>query len=251
MYTTAALITNFINCVLKVRLPGGLCLTGGLLPTACLSIWRQVLPAALALPGGIIGTIWARILACNRPLFAAGITLILAAVLLRRIPRLSKEDWIINSRRTFIVFGILLIVLSFTAGDGSGFGIGSGDGIGIGDEADSGSQHIQEDSNPEGEKEGSDELEQDAGADRTGAVEKQDWLSTLSDTNTVIRVRGKDIYCMEQQCTIDQLEEAVKKGYRDGMIIHLQDDYADDLTYTKVLQILDTYKITVLEDTLK
>ena len=107
-----------------------------------------------SISGGIIGTIWARILACNRPLIAAGITLILAAVILRRIPRLSKEDWIINTRRTVTGLGILLIVLSFTAGDGSGFGIGSGDGIGIGDENSSGAQNVQEDPDPDGAKKG-------------------------------------------------------------------------------------------------
>ena len=106
-----------------------------------------------SISGGIIGTIWARILACNRPLIAAGITLILAAVILRRIPRLSKEDWIINTRRTVTGLGILLIVLSFTAGDGSGFGIGSGDGIGIGDENSSGAQNVQEDPDPDGAEE--------------------------------------------------------------------------------------------------
>ena len=167
-----------------------------------------------SISGGIIGTIWARILACNRPLIAAGITLILAAVILRRIPRLSKEDWIINTRRTVTGLGILLIVLSFTAGDGSGFGIGSGDGIGIGDENSSGAQNVQEDPDPDGAK------------------------------------RGKEIYCQEQLCTAEELEKAVKTEYRDGMEILVQDDYADDITYSRVLQILDTYQITYGEEKL-
>ena len=248
MYTTAALIINCISGAIKAEPPGGLCLTGGLMPAAWLSIRRQVLPAAL--PGGIIGTIWARILACNRPLIAAGITLILAAVILRRIPRLSKEDWIINTRRTVTGLGILLIVLSFTAGDGSGFGIGSGDGIGIGDENSSGAQNVQEDPDPDGAKEGSDDPEQEAGAARTETGERPDRLPVLSDTVTVIRVRGKEIYCQEQLCTAEELEKAVKTEYRDGMEILIQDDYADDITYSRVLQILDTYQITYGEEKL-
>lgn len=248
MYTTAALIINCISGAIKAEPPGGLCLTGGLMPAAWLSIRRQVLPAAL--PGGIIGTIWARILACNRPLIAAGITLILAAVILRRIPRLSKEDWIINTRRTVTGLGILLIVLSFTAGDGSGFGIGSGDGIGIGDENSSGAQNVQEDPDPDGAKEGSDDPEQEAGAARTETGERPDRLPALSDTVTVIRVRGKEIYCQEQLCTAEELEKAVKTEYRDGMEILVQDDYADDITYSRVLQILDTYHITYGEEKL-
>ncbi len=200
--------------------------------------------------GGIIGTIWARILACNRSLIAAGITLILAAVILRRIPRLSKEDWIINTRRTVTGLGILLIVLSFTAGDGSGFGIGSGDGIGIGDENSSGAQNVQEDPDPDGAKEGSDDPEQEAGAARTETGERLDRLPALSDTVTVIRVRGKEIYCQEQLCTAEELEKAVKTEYRDGMEILVQDDYADDITYSRVLQILDTYQITYGEEKL-
>ena len=248
MYTTAALIINCISGAIKAEPPGGLCLTGGLMPAAWLSIRRQVLPAAL--PGGIIGTIWARILACNRPLIAAGITLILAAVILRRIPRLSKEDWIINTRRTVTGLGILLIVLSFTAGDGSGFGIGSGDGIGIGDENSSGAQNVQEDPDPDGAKEGSDDPEQEAGAARTETGERPDRLPALSDTVTVIRVRGKEIYCQEQLCTAEELEKAVKTEYRDGMEILIQDDYADDITYSRVLQILDTYQITYGEEKL-
>ena len=248
MYTTAALIINCISGAIKAEPPGGLCLTGGLMPAAWLSIRRQVLPAAL--PGGIIGTIWARILACNRPLIAAGITLILAAVILRRIPRLSKEDWIINTRRTVTGLGILLIVLSFTAGDGSGFGIGSGDGIGIGDENSSGAQNVQEDPDPDGAKEGSDDPEQEAGAARTETGERPDRLPVLSDTVTVIRVRGKEIYCQEQLCTAEELEKAVKTEYRDGMEILVQDDYADDITYSRVLQILDTYQITYGEEKL-
>ncbi len=248
MYTTAALIINCISGAIKAEPPGGLCLTGGLMPAAWLSIRRQVLPAAL--PGGIIGTIWARILACNRPLIAAGITLILAAVILRRIPRLSKEDWIINTRRTVTGLGILLIVLSFTAGDGSGFGIGSGDGIGIGDENSSGAQNVQEDPDPDGAKEGSDDPEQEAGAARTETGERPDRLPALSDTVTVIRVRGKEIYCQEQLCTAEELEKAVKTEYRDGMEILVQDDYADDITYSRVLQILDTYQITYGEEKL-
>lgn len=203
-----------------------------------------------SISGGIIGTIWARILACNRPLIAAGITLILAAVILRRIPRLSKEDWIINTRRTVTGLGILLIVLSFTAGDGSGFGIGSGDGIGIGDENSSGAQNVQEDSDPDGAKEGSDDPEQEAGAARTETGERPDRLPALSDTVTVIRVRGKEIYCQEQLCTAEELEKAVKTEYRDGMEILVQDDYADDITYSRVLQILDTYQITYGEEKL-
>ncbi len=248
MYITAALIINCISGAIKAEPPGGLCLTGGLMPAAWLSIRRQVLPAAL--PGGIIGTIWARILACNRPLIAAGITLILAAVILRRIPRLSKEDWIINTRRTVTGLGILLIVLSFTAGDGSGFGIGSGDGIGIGDENSSGAQNVQEDPDPDGAKEGSDDPEQEAGAARTETGERPDRLPVLSDTVTVIRVRGKEIYCQEQLCTAEELEKAVKTEYRDGMEILVQDDYADDITYSRVLQILDTYQITYGEEKL-
>lgn len=248
MYTTAALIINCISGAIKAEPPGGLCLTGGLMPAAWLSIRRQVLPAAL--PGGIIGTIWARILACNRPLIAAGITLILAAVILRRIPRLSKEDWIINTRRTVTGLGILLIVLSFTAGDGSGFGIGSGDGIGIGDDNSSGAQNVQEDPDPDGAKEGSDDPEQEAGAARTETGERPDRLPALSDTVTVIRVRGKEIYCQEQLCTAEELEKAVKTEYRDGMEILVQDDYADDITYSRVLQILDTYQITYGEEKL-
>ncbi len=248
MYITAALIINCISGAIKAEPPGGLCLTGGLMPAAWLSIRRQVLPAAL--PGGIIGTIWARILACNRPLIAAGITLILAAVILRRIPRLSKEDWIINTRRTVTGLGILLIVLSFTAGDGSGFGIGSGDGIGIGDENSSGAQNVQEDPDPDGAKEGSDDPEQEAGAARTETGERPDRLPALSDTVTVIRVRGKEIYCQEQLCTAEELEKAVKTEYRDGMEILVQDDYADDITYSRVLQILDTYQITYGEEKL-
>lgn len=248
MYITAALIINCISGAIKAEPPGGLCLTGGLMPAAWLSIRRQVLPAAL--PGGIIGTIWARILACNRPLIAAGITLILAAVILRRIPRLSKEDWIINTRRTVTGLGILLIVLSFTAGDGSGFGIGSGDGIGIGDENSSGAQNVQEDPDPDGAKEGSDDPEQEAGAARTETGERPDRLPVLSDTVTVIRVRGKEIYCQEQLCTAEELEKAVKTEYRDGMEILIQDDYADDITYSRVLQILDTYQITYGEEKL-
>ncbi len=248
MYTTAALIINCISGAIKAEPPGGLCLTGGLMPMSCLSIRRQVLPAAL--PGGIIGTVWARILACNRPLIAAGITLVLASVILRRIPRLAKEDWIINTRRTVTGLGILLIVLSFTAGDGSGFGIGSGDGIGIGDENSSGAQNAQEDSDPDGAKEGSDDPEQEAGAARTETGERPERLPVLSDTVTVIRVRGKEIYCQEQLCTAEELEEAVKKEYRDGMEILVQDDYADDITYSRVLQILDTYQITYGEEKL-
>ena len=248
MYTTAALIINCISGAIKAEPPGGLCLTGGLMPAAWLSIRRQILPAAL--PGGIIGTIWARILACNRPLIAAGITLILAAVILRRIPRLSKEDWIINTRRTVTGLGILLIVLSFTAGDGSGFGIGSGDGIGIGDENSSGAQNVQEDPDPDGAKEGSDDPEQEAGAARTETGERPDRLPALSDTVTVIRVRGTEIYCQEQLCTAEELEKAVKTEYRDGMEILVQDDYADDITYSRVLQILDTYQITYGEEKL-
>ena len=203
-----------------------------------------------SISGGIIGTIWARILACNRSLIAAGITLILAAVILRRIPRLSKEDWIINTRRTVTGLGILLIVLSFTAGDGSGFGIGSGDGIGIGDENSSGAQNVQEDPDPDGAKESSDDLEQEAGAARTETGERPDRLPALSDTVTVIRVRGKEIYCQEQLCTAEELEKAVKTEYRDGMEILIQDDYADDITYSRVLQILDTYQITYGEEKL-
>ena len=183
-------------------------------------------------------------------MIAAGITLILAAVILRRIPRLSKEDWIINTRRTVTGLGILLIVLSFTAGDGSGFGIGSGDGIGIGDENSSGAQNVQEDPDPDGAKEGSDDPEQEAGAARTETGERPDRLPALSDTVTVIRVRGKEIYCQEQLCTAEELEKAVKTEYRDGMEILIQDDYADDITYSRVLQILDTYQITYGEEKL-
>ena len=206
--------------------------------------------AALFAAVRFIEAIWGRILACNRPMIAAGITLILAAVLLRRIPRLSKEDWIINSRRTITGLGILLIALSFTAGNGNGFGVGSGDGIGIGDETSSGSQQTQEDPDPDEEQDGSDDMEQDAGADRAGNSENLDRLPTLSDTETVIRIRGKNIYCQEQQCTIEELEEAVRKGYKDGMVMLVQDDYADDITYSQVIRILETYKITREEETL-
>ena len=248
MYTAAASITNSISSVLTAGPPGGLCAAGKNLPVPLILLQPPyLLPAS---PVRVIETIWGRILACNRPMIAAGITLILAAVLLRRIPRLSKEDWIINSRRTITGLGILLIALSFTAGNGNGFGVGSGDGIGIGDETSSGSQQTQEDPDPDGEQDGSDDMEQDAGADRTGNSENPDRLPTLSDTETVIRIRGKNIYCQEQQCMIEELEEAVRKGYKDGMVMLVQDDYADDITYSQVIQILETYKITREEETL-
>ena len=248
MYTAAASITNSISSVLTAGPPGGLCAAGKNLSVQLILLQPPyLLPAS---PVRFIEAVWGRILACNRPMIAAGITLILAAVLLRRIPRLSKEDWIINSRRTITGLGILLIALSFTAGNGNGFGVGSGDGIGIGDETSSGSQQTQEDPDPDGEQDGSDDMEQDAGADRTGNSENPGRLPTLSDTETVIRIRGKNIYCQEQQCTIEELEEAVRKGYKDGMVMLVQDDYADDITYSQVIQILETYKITREEETL-
>lgn len=248
MYTAAASITNSISSVLTAGPPGGLCAAGKNLSVQLILLQPPyLLPAS---PVRFIEAVWGRILACNRPMIAAGITLILAAVLLRRIPRLSKEDWIINTRRTVTGLGILLIVLSFTAGDGSGFGIGSGDGIGIGDENSSGAQNVQEDPDPDGAKEGSDDPEQEAGAARTETGERPDRLPALSDTVTVIRVRGKEIYCQEQLCTAEELEKAVKTEYRDGMEILVQDDYADDITYSRVLQILDTYQITYGEEKL-
>ena len=181
MYTAAASITNSISSVLTAGPPGGLCAAGKNLPVPLILLQPPyLLPAS---PVRFIETIWGRILACNRPMIAAGITLILAAVLLRRIPRLSKEDWIINSRRTITGLGILLIALSFTAGNGNGFGVGSGDGIGIGDETSSGSQQTQEDPDPDGEQDGSDDMEQDAGADRTGNSENPDRLPTAKITD--------------------------------------------------------------------
>ena len=64
-------------------------------------------------------------------------------------------------------------------------------------------------------------------------------------------VQGQDENSTRQLVeAAEELEEAVKTEYRDGMEILVQDDYADDITYSRVLQILDTYQITYGEEKL-
>lgn len=209
--------------------------------------------------GGIPGFLWGRIMACNRPMIATGIVFLLIAAAFKRIPRLSKEDWIQNSRRTIFGIGILLIFLSFTAGSGSGFGIGSGDGVGIGNENSSGQgensrpeDQTEEKEEASGEKDSESGQEEEIpdGGDKRGEEEDFHPL-TLTEGDMVIRVHAREIYLQENPCSLEELEQVIRDGYQDGMAFRVQDDYADDIVYAKVLALLDRNGCSYGKETLE
>ncbi|MEE3377973.1 MAG: hypothetical protein VZR35_05790 [Lachnospiraceae bacterium] len=127
--------------------------------------------------------------------------------------------------------GIAAAIILLIFGPGRGLGLGAGSGMGT------------------GTAEGNDKNSQAVAAEST-APESAETVSTAESAVTestagtaselVIRVHNMEIYVDETLCETDEaVLKAVEEKLKDGMVLILQDDYADNEAFTTAEKILD------------
>ena len=125
--------------------------------------------------------------------------------------------------------GIAAAIILLIFGPGRGLGLGAGSGMGTGTADGKASQAVAAESTaPES-------------AETVSTAESAVTESTAAAASElIIRVHNMEIYVDETLCETDEaVLKAVEEKLRDGMVLILQDDYADNEAFTNVEKILD------------
>ena len=131
--------------------------------------------------------------------------------------------------------GAAALIIALLFGAGNGFGLGGGAGIGAGDGAGTKSQAVTAESVSSGSE------KTESAVSESAAEESKTSESTAGEKNElVIRVHNMEVYVDETLCGDDEaVLKAVEEKLKDGVVLILQDDYADNEAFSSVEKLLD------------
>ena len=161
-------------------------------------------------------------------LLLAGGLMIALSLLLRQARRFLKHRrWLDQGTGTVFVCGLVLCLLAFMTGTGLGFGQGNGIGTGSG----TGQEEAYE------------------GHTKAAPVLTTDEEAAGREDLILIRVRARNIF-LDGSPQKDQasLRKSLKEKVKDEAVIRLQDDYADDQTWSGVLSVLKDLALSYEEE---
>lgn len=157
-------------------------------------------------------------------LLLTGALLVCIAALLRRVLRFFRPgSWLDSGRRALFFCGIFCCLLSFCTGSGFGFGTGEGTGPG----------------------------EEEAGPDENAPALTEDAEAAADPEMLLIRIRAEKIYLdgdLQEDCSV--LKRSLHESLTDTSTIRLQDDYADNVTWTEVLALLRDLALSYEKETI-
>ncbi len=124
--------------------------------------------------------------------------------------------------------GVVAVIIALLLGPGRGLGLGAGSGMGTGTGTGTESQAVTAESTAA-------ESTAESTAAESTAVES----TAETKAELIVRVHNMEVYVDGTLCETDEaILQAVEENLKDGMVLILQDDYADNEAFTTVEKLL-------------